>query len=251
MIEPMSRPRPPYLLKQVTRHGRVVWYVRRGKGPRIRIRGEYGTEEFNAEYRAALDGQPRPKRGEPEAATLARLIARYREVDAWQRLSRATRRQRENIFRGVIETAGDERFARITAKTIAAGRDRRASTPAQARHFLDAMRGLFRWAFKAQFVKVDPTVGVDDPARPKTEGFPPWTEEDVAAYEKPWPIGTRQRVLLDVLLYTGLRRGDAAKLGRQHVRNGVSTLTVNDGLKLVENQRYEIDGLSGALRGDL
>ena len=225
MIEPMSRPRPPYLLKQVTRHGRVVWYVRRGKGPRIRIRGEYGTEEFNAEYRAALDGQPRPKRGEPEAATLAWLIARYREVDAWQRLSRATRRQRENIFRGVIETAGDERFARITAKTIAAGRDRRASTPAQARHFLDAMRGLFRWAFKAQFVKVDPTVGVDDPARPKTEGFPPWTEEDVAAYEKRWPIGTRQRVWLDVLLYTGLRRGDAAKLGRQHVRNGVATLT--------------------------
>jgi integrase len=32
-------------------------------------------------------------------------------------------------------------------------------------------------------------------------------------------------VWLDVLLYTGLRRGDAAKLGRQHVKNGVATLT--------------------------
>jgi hypothetical protein len=101
------------LLKQVTRHGRVVWYVRRGKGPRIRIRGDYGSEEFNFEYRAALDGQPRPKKGEPEAATLAWLIARYREVDAWQRLSRATRRQRENIFRGVTETAGDERLVSL------------------------------------------------------------------------------------------------------------------------------------------
>ena len=30
---------------------------------------------------------------------------------------------------------------------------------------------------------------------------------------------------LDVLLYTGLRRGDAAKLGHQHVKNGVATLT--------------------------
>jgi integrase len=27
--------------------------------------------------------------------------------------------------------------------------------------------------------------------------------------------------MLDVFLYTGLRRGDAARLGRQHVRNGV------------------------------
>ena len=35
-----------------------------------------------------------------------------------------------------------------------AGRDRRANTPAQARNFLDAMRGLFRWAARAKLVKV-------------------------------------------------------------------------------------------------
>ena len=38
--------------------------------------------------------------------------------------------------------------------------------------------------------------------------------------EARWPIGTRQRVWLDVLLYTGLRRGDAVRFGRQHVRGG-------------------------------
>ena len=48
---------------------------------------------------------------------------------------------------------------------------------------------------------------------------------DVAAYEQRWPVGTRQRVWLDVLLYTGLRRGDAVRLGRQHVKHGVATLT--------------------------
>ena len=51
-----------------------------------------------------------------------------------------------------------------------------------------------------------------------------WTEEQVTAYERRWPIGTRQRVWLDVLLYTGLRRGDAVRLGRQHIRNGVATI---------------------------
>ncbi len=107
---------------------------------------------------------------------------------------------------------------------IIAGRDRRAKTPAQARHFLDAMRGLFRWALKAKFVKADPTVSVDDPKRAKSDGFPPWTEDHVAAYERRWPAGTRQRVWLNVLLYTGLRRGDAVRLGRQHFRDGVATL---------------------------
>src|SRR5580700_5881617 len=73
-------------------------------------------------------------------------------------------------------------------------------------------------------VKSDPTLGVENPPRPKGAGFIPWTEEHVAACEKRWPVGTRQRVWLDVLLYTGLRRGDAVKLGRQHVRDGVATL---------------------------
>jgi integrase len=86
------------------------------------------------------------------------------------------------------------------------------------------MRGLFRWARKNNHVKVDPSVDVESPPRRKGDGFRPWTEEDVAAYEHRWPIGTRQRVWLDVLLYTGLRRGDAVRFGRQHVRDGVGTI---------------------------
>jgi hypothetical protein len=61
---------------------------------------------------------------------------------------------------------------------------------------------------------------VDNPPRNRTDGFIPWTEEHIAAYEARWAIGTRQRVWLDVLLYTGLRRGDAVRVGRQHVRAG-------------------------------
>jgi integrase len=86
------------------------------------------------------------------------------------------------------------------------------------------MRGLFRWALDTGHVTADPTVGVANPVRKKTDGFPVWTEDDVARYEARWPVGTKERVWLDVLLYTGLRRGDAVKLGRQHVRDGVATL---------------------------
>jgi integrase len=51
-----------------------------------------------------------------------------------------------------------------------------------------------------------------------------WTEDHVAAFQKRWPLGTRQRVWLDVLLYTGLRRGDAVRFGRPHIRNGVGRI---------------------------
>lgn len=227
------RPRPPHLHREVTRHGKAVWYVRIGQGARTRIRAEYGSLEFDAEYRAALAGTS-TRKATPATSSLSWLIDRYRETTAWTGLSAATRRQRDNIFAGVVETAGHEPYARITTATIEAGKERRATTPHQARNFLDALRGLFRWAHKAELVKVDPTAGVSNPPRRKGDGFKVWTEDEVAAYEQRWPIGTRQRVWLDVLLYTGLRRGDVVRLGRQHVRNGVATIKT-------EKSRYTVE----------
>jgi integrase len=221
----MPRPRPPHLHQERTRHGKTVWYVRIGHGPRIRLTAEYGSSDFEAQYRAALSDQPveRRKREAP-AGSLAWLFDRYRETVGWSGLSLATKRQRENIMAGVLAQAGHEPVAAIKRAHIVAGRDRRGETPAQARHFLDAMRGLFRWALDAGHVKADPTAGIANPAQPKRGGFPVWTEDDLARYESRWPVGTKERVWLDVLLYTGLRRGDAVQLGRQHVRDGIATL---------------------------
>jgi hypothetical protein len=171
LIQGMPRPRPPHLHREVTRHGKAVWYVRVGRGGRIRIKSEFGTPDFDAEYQAAVTGQPKAAKGR-SSGTLAWLFERYRETPAWRGLSLATRKQREAIIAQVIGTAGNQPFAKITRATVIAARDRRAATPAQARHFLETMRGLFKWAAKASMVKVDPTIGVEDPARPKGSGFP-------------------------------------------------------------------------------
>ena len=61
-MQPMPRPRPPHLHRQVTRHGKTAWYVRTGKGPRTRIRSEFGSPEFDVEYQAALAKRPRALR---------------------------------------------------------------------------------------------------------------------------------------------------------------------------------------------
>jgi hypothetical protein len=58
----MPRPRPPHLHLERTRHGVVVWYFRRGKGKRIRIRGAYGSPEFLEAYEAA---SPSARHGQP------------------------------------------------------------------------------------------------------------------------------------------------------------------------------------------
>jgi len=219
----MPRPRPPYLSREVTRHGKPVWYLRRG-GKRFRIKAEYGTPEFNTEYQTALAACQPAAENRATAGTLAWLIQCLRASAAWQVRSEATRAKWDGIYRQVLKAAGNAPLSAITPKSIRVGLERRAHTPGQAQHFLNAMRALFRWALKMQLVKNDPTAGVQAPARRRDAGIRVWTEEDVAAYEKRWPIGTRQRVWLDVLLYTGLRRGDAVLLGRQHVRDGIATI---------------------------
>jgi integrase len=186
-----------------------------------------------AEYRAAVASEPLPRKTGAKSGTLAWLIARYRDSAAWAELSQATKRQRENIFLHVIESAGNEPFTAITRKEIAAGRDRRKATPFAANDFIKAMRGLFRWALDAGFVESDPTEGVKGMTR-KTDGFHTWTEEEIAAFEAHWQIGTRERLALAILLYTGLRRGDAARLGRQHVRGGVLSIRTEKTNTLVE-----------------
>ena len=85
LMDVMTRPRPPYLHRVTTRHGKMVWYVRPGVGARkrVRLRSEFGTEEFRVEYEAALSGAPLQTKGAQASGTLAWLIERYREVGAW------------------------------------------------------------------------------------------------------------------------------------------------------------------------
>ena len=217
----MPRQRPAHLNREISRHGKAVWYVRVGKGPRIRLRAEYGTPDFKTEYDAAVSGEPLDKPGKAASGTLEWLWMIYRQSAPWLALSRATRRQRENIMVHVLKTGGTAPLSRIDRKVILAGRDRRASTPAQAKNFISCMRSLFAWAVEADLVRADPTAGIKRLKRTKgAGGFPVWTDDDIAAFERRWSRGTRERVMFDIFLYTGLRRGDAARLGKQHIRDG-------------------------------
>ncbi len=226
----MPRPRPPHLVRQVSRHGATQWYVRVGHGPRIRLKSAFGSDAFEAEYFAAVRGEKaasEPRRA--GAGTLRCLWNQHLNSSAWAGLSRATQRQRINIMSHVLESAGAMPLAEITRTHILDGRERRKATPSQANNFLNTMRSLFKWAREFELVGTDPTEDVKIVARPKTGGFRVWTEDEIERFEAHWPVGTRERLALDLLLYTGLRRGDVVRLGRQHVRDGVFKVKTEKG----------------------
>jgi integrase len=213
------------LHREVNRHGAVTWYVRRGHGRRVRIKAAFDTKEFWAQYRAALEGEPLPSKP-PKTHTLAWGLERYRRSSSWAQLSNATRRQSENIYRSVVKTAGHELLRDIATETMKAGRERRSATPHAANNFLKAMRRFFKWAVDPEGGKLlatNPTTGVKLLKGKNKDGFHTWSDEEITRFENRWPIGTRERLALDLLLYTGLARGDVVRLGTQHVANGVIT----------------------------
>jgi integrase len=54
----------------------------------------------------------------------------------------------------------------------------------------------------------------------RSDGIRTWAEQDIRAFEATHPIGSRPRLALALLLYTGQRRSDVVRMGRQHVSEG-------------------------------
>lgn len=245
----MPRTRRPHLYNEPHK-GSTRWYVRKGHGKRIRIRAEYGTEAFDKEYAAALAGAPMQRKS-PKAQTLEWGLARYRsESQDWRGLALGTRKSREAIFRAVIRTAGAEPLSEITQEDILDGMQRRESVPHAANNFLKAMRGFYKWACdpKVRVCRTDPTAGAKKLKGNNPDGFHTWTEDEARQFEARWPVGTRERLAFVLLAYTGLRRGDMVRLGRQHIvgdkiviRTEKSQSKIKVTLKLAKEVREVLD----------
>lgn len=82
-------------------------------------------------------------------------------------------------------------------------------------------RTLFAWACeeKPEITPQNPTLGVRK-IKYASDGHHSWAPEEIAQYRDRHPLGSKPRLALDLLLYTGGRREDAVRLGPQHVRNG-------------------------------
>jgi integrase len=82
-----------------------------------------------------------------------------------------------------------------------------------------AIRRLFAWAMEAELITTNPARDVSYKRR-VTEGHHAWTEEEIAQFEGRHQVGSKARLALALLVYTGVRRSDVVLLGRQHIRQG-------------------------------
>jgi integrase len=227
----MPRKLPLHVTKQLTRHKKWVFYFRIGKGNRIRLPNP-NDPTFKAAYTAALTGAPieAPRIVE---GTLQWLWDRYTtESTRWAGYSPATQKQQRLIMAKILTDNAKKALTTFTQDVIQAGIDNRHETPAAAGNFLKTMKGLFSWAKRMRLVSVDPTIGVE-PIGYKTDGFPPWTVDDVVAYRARHVEGTPERLAMELMLLAGLRRSDIVLVGRQHITGRVLSMdTMKTGTRI-------------------
>lgn len=222
----LKRKLPPHVVREVSRHGKVKYFYRIGKGVRVRLPDDIKAREFKEAYKQALAGYKLidVPRGIPtQPYSLRWLIDRYRESSTWKVFSKATQRQRENIFIEAIKRSNNVRYTTIDRRSMAMAVEARSDTPAQANHFLKAMRGLFGWALQNDYVAIDPTAGVL-PLKYKSDGFAPWTMDDLLQFYDKWHVGTKPRLAVELLLHTGLRRSDVVRAGLPHLRGNIFSI---------------------------
>ena len=202
-----------YLVEEPDRHGNVRLYVRR-HGKRVRIREQPGTPEFMAAYNAAMSGKAcEPPKAIPPAS-LRWLVAKYLASAEFRRLNESTRKARRGILESICQEHGAKPFARMEARHVKAVRDEKEDLPEAGNGRVKALRQLFAWAIDAEIADRNPAR--DCPyIKTGSDGFHTWTVSEVRQFEGKWPVGTKQRLAMALLAFTGVRRSDAVLLGPQ------------------------------------
>jgi integrase len=228
----------PYLKRDRDRHGQPRTYVRR-HDRKIRIREPWGSVAFHAAYVVAIarlnPATPAPVtfRSPFPPHTLGWLGVQYFASTEFKALDLASQVTRRGILEGCFqEPVSDEHdkpmgflpLALLEPAVVKRLRDIKKGLPGAANNRRKYLSAMFAWAIDG----AEPALMTTNPARDvkrvryARKGFHTWTREEVAQFKARHPIGTKPLLALALLMFTGLRRGDMVKLGRQHVKDSLA-----------------------------
>jgi integrase len=201
-----------------------------------------GTEGFRTEYHQFLhpeESVPEERLPRAAAGSLDEALNRYMAVPTRLGPSAVTQQK----IRAVLEDfrEGDEisgyrgtrRLASIKFESIdkiIAKKMIKTGTGNKTKGGIHAARKLrkelirfFAFCVKAGLCEKNPAAEserVRVTAAEKSKGFHSWTEDEIATFRAYWKLGTKQRLAMELYLWTDQRRCDVHKMGRNQIVGG-------------------------------
>ena len=219
---------PKYVQQMLDRRGKPRFYFRRPGFKRATLPGLPWSPEFMSAYEAALAGQPAEiGSSQTRPGTIRALAVSYFNSPSFRSMQPNSQYVRRKIIERFCEETdkvggkhGDKNAAALKREHVAKLIAARADKPESANGLRKAIRAMMQHAVDIGLRADDPTRDVKA-IRVKSDGFHSWTDEEIAKFEAHHKTGSRARLAFALLLYTGQRRSDVIRMGRQHIRNGM------------------------------
>jgi integrase len=216
----MVRRYPKHVSEFRDRHGTIRIRYRRTGQAVYYFRAKAFSKDWWEEYEACIRGEVAPKvqsgRDRIIPGSVADLISRYYTSADWLGgMNDQSRWKARAIIDKMRENLGDAAVGAITYAECTAILGKMSDRPHALNRFRKLMRRVWEEGMRLGMVTINPwalTRGVKEDG----PGFHSWTEEEIAQFQSHWPIGTRQRLALELMLLTAQRGGDARTLGPQH-----------------------------------
>ncbi|WP_157937736.1 tyrosine-type recombinase/integrase [Oceaniglobus roseus] len=216
---------PEDYLRSRPRRGRWFHYYRRN-GTETPL-GVHGVPPEDPRVKAAYWAeharwQERPPgTTTPRSGTFAWAVDLYLTSPHWTKeISEGTRAQRGPILRRYVEAQGERPLSTITPELIEVALFAKGGHSAVNEY--KALKPVFDYARGLRFIAKNPMLAVEI-KKPKIKGFPTADAADIERFMGLWPVGTVERLLFDLALFTGAGRSDLAVIGRHNIIEGLLT----------------------------
>lgn len=218
----MKRRLPLFASAYRDRHGRLRTRFRRKGFTPYAFKAVALSEAWWLEYNACMAGEAAPviapgaDRTVP--GTIGDLIVRFYGSADWQRPSDQTRHSFKLVIERFRVPMADVPLRLFRYEEASAVLARMKGKPNAANKLRKLLARIWDEGLRLGLVTINPW-RLTKPYK-VTGSFHTWTEDEIAAFKAAYPIGTKERLALALMLNTAQRRSDAIRLGPQHVSEG-------------------------------
>lgn len=202
----MKRALPKYVYPKL--NGRYYYFERGGQS--VRMENTPNSPEFWAEYSRLLRGDmPPPASGK---RTIGALVASYKRTEAFASKKPRTKQDYDKVLSFLAEKIGHLPADKMQRKDVIRLRD--ANSVSFGNYCLKVVRIIMEHAIDIGWRQDNPAKGAKLRKVPKERKLPrqPWPSHMLEAYRAAAPLGTRQRLVMELCLGTGQRIGDVLSM---------------------------------------
>jgi integrase len=213
---------PKHCTYQADRYGNKRIRFRR-RGVSVYLTGIPWSEAFMRQYAAALEREEgnRTQLGAAKRTlpgSFSALCVSYYGSPEFRGLKASTQKVRRNVLERFRAEHGHRPLNDLQGAHIRHVIGAKANTPEAANNLLKILRVVLHYAVSEGMIASNPAMNVKR-YRSKGDGIHTWSEAEVSQFEARFPIGSKPRLALALLLYSAQRRGDVIRMGWQHLKD--------------------------------